>query len=192
MGFLVISRRNTVDRSPRRGRLLDIDPGTFLLGTRQRMWNVCPVEWRPLRGNPALIDTSSDLLHPVVALPVLLFGELNRGNSHHDHGWIRILVACVFVGYRLDRATVRGVPRCSGRIYDWARTTGLVVLMTSLATASFLLPNIGLLQPQTRSPSDRIARVLSRPYRDFGSGIYPTRGLAAIASDPHFCSYGVG
>jgi hypothetical protein len=100
-------------------------------------------------GSPALIDTSSDLLHPMVAIITLLFGVAEGS---------RILVALTVIvsalgswwlAYLLQTSTVArifaGCLGAAGGHMTGRLSFGLVVLMTSIATASLLVPALILL-----------------------------------------------
>jgi len=99
-------------------------------------------------GSPALIDTSSDLLHPMVAIITLLFGVAEGS---------RILVALTVIvsalgswwlAYLLQTSTLArvfaGCLGAAGGHMTGRLSFGLVVLMTSIATASLLVPALVL------------------------------------------------
>lgn len=95
-------------------------------------------------GTPALLDTSTDMLHPLVAIPVLLLGVLEGSRvavtlviilSGLSSWWLAYLLR---TGW-LARLFAGGLGVAGGHITG-RLDYGLVVLMTSIATASLLVP----------------------------------------------------
>lgn len=95
-------------------------------------------------GSPALIDTSSDFLHPIAAIPTILLGVVDGSRIS--------IVACVMLSALgswwlasvlgtgwLARSYAGCLGAAGGHLLG-RLDFGLVVLMTSIATASLLVP----------------------------------------------------
>lgn len=97
-------------------------------------------------GNPAYIDPNTDTFHPAVAIPALLFGTLD--------GFKITIVLCMFLGglacwwLALELGT-SSIPRiaagmigASGGYLVGRNIQGLVVVLTSIAAAAFVIPAV--------------------------------------------------
>lgn len=115
-------------------------------------------------GSPALIDTSSDLMHPMVAIVTLLFGVFEGSRLLVALTVIVSALGSWWLAYLLQTSTLArvfaGCLGAAGGHMTGRLSFGLVVLMTSIATASLLVPALILFGRRPGQRSTAIAGAL--------------------------------
>ena len=112
-------------------------------------------------GNPAYIDPNADTFHPIVAIPALLVGTLQSFKLTIVLCLIMGGIACWWLALELGTGAIAriaaGLMGAAGGYLTGRSIQGLVVAMTSLAAAAFILAAMFRLR---RLPTRRSAALL--------------------------------
>jgi hypothetical protein len=134
--------------------------------------------WRGafLGGNPSFLDVSSDLFHPVAAIPSIVWGTLYGSRVTVTLTFMLAGISMWWLAQVLETGTLArltaGLLGITGGYLTGRLQHGLVVMALSVVTASFLLPAMLLL---FRNPTRRHAALVG-----FFGGLTALSGQAYI------------